>query len=251
MSDPKSFLAKRFEFKYFLSPSQAKAIEHFLQTHAGVTTDEHAASGGYFVNSLYFDTPHMTDYRDKDGSILVRKKLRARMYEAAWHDGLKNVWLEVKHKHNMNIKKSRARIDGDTWRQFITENNPIALLDKNITTDKRADLTEFAHHHLRQQYRPIAVVRYQRLAYLADFTSPVRITFDYDIQTTRFETRSYAHNLTPVSHGATVMEIKFTDRLPWWFNEMLTRFDIARTDFSKYRNSVAVMRGLQRIPISK
>lgn len=245
----KSFLNKRFEFKYFLDPLTAKKIEQFLQKRAGLVADEYAANGGYFVNSLYFDTPQMSDYREKDGSFLVRKKLRARMYESAWHDELQQVWLEVKHKHNMNIKKSRARIIGTDWNKFITSGSALTLL--TAETDKPKDLRHFAESYLRQQYRPVSVVRYRRVAYLADFTSPVRITFDYDIQSCRFENRMDAHNLIPVSHGATIMEVKFNDRLPWWFTELLAHFEISRTDFSKYRNSVAITRGIQRIPISK
>lgn len=245
----KSLLTKRFEFKYFLDPITAKQIEHFLQLRAGFTADEYAANGGYFVNSLYFDTPHMSDYREKDGSFLIRKKLRARMYESSWHDALKNVWLEVKHKRNMNIRKTRARIAGEDWNKFLESNSALPLFAAE--TDKPADLRNFAEHFVRQQYRPISVVRYRRIAYLADFTSPVRITFDYDIQACRFEDRGHAHNLIPVSHGAVIMEVKFNDRLPWWFTELLGRFEISRTDFSKYRNSVAVVRGIQRIPISK
>ena len=245
----KSFLGKRFEFKYFLDPVTAKKVEQFLQQRAKLTVDEHAAAGGYFVNSLYFDTPHMSDYRDKDGSFLVRKKLRARMYESAWHNELQHVWLEVKHKNNMNISKTRARISGADWNAFISSGSALSLLQAE--TDKPTDLRHFVECYLRQQYRPLSVVRYRRVAYIADFSSPVRITFDYDIKSNRFENRADAHNLIPVSHGATIMEVKFNDRLPWWFTDLLSQFELSRTDFSKYRNGVAVMRGIQRIPISK
>lgn len=249
----KSFLGKRFEFKYFLNPSDAKAIEHYLAKRTKFEPDTYSQHGGYFVNSLYFDTPLMSDYRDKDGSFLVRKKLRARMYEDRWHEGLDRVWLEVKHKHNMNIKKTRSGIAGSAWNEFITTNDPHTLLNyiNHPETDKPDDLAHFAECHIRQFYRPTTVVRYRRIAYLADFTSPVRITFDYDVQTCRFEDAGNAENLIPVSHQAVIMEVKFNDKLPWWFGDLLSRFDIRRTDFSKYRNSVAVMRGIQRIPINK
>lgn len=248
-----SFIGKRFEFKYFLDPATAKAIERYLQQRTKFQLDLFSKNGGYFVNSLYFDTPHMSDYREKDGSFLIRKKMRARMYEAAWHDQHDRVWLEVKHKRNMNIKKARSSISGEVWNDFIANNDPHTLLSNvnDPKTDKPADLTHFAHCHIRQFYKPVAVVRYRRLAYLADFTSLVRITFDYDIQTCRFTDAGQAHNLIPVSHGAVIMEVKFNDKLPWWFTDLLQRFDIRRTDFSKYRNSLAVMRGVQRIPINK
>ncbi len=248
-----SYIGKRFEFKYFLSPIQAAQIENYLSSKIGMSRDKNAANGGYYVNSLYFDTPEMRDYRDKDGSFLIRKKLRARMYDDCWHENLENVWLEVKHKRNMNIKKTRARINGDTWRNFITNNNVHTLLNSSEAQggDESSDMLSFAHAHIRESYKPVAVVRYLRKAYLAQFTSLVRITFDYDIQTSSFEKSYSPHNMTPVSHNAVIMEVKFNDKLPWWFTDLIERFDIQRTDFSKYRNSVAVLRGTQRIPISK
>ena len=236
-----------------MNPIEAAQVESFLIKHASLTLDQNARHGAYFVNSLYFDTPQMSDYREKDGSFLIRKKVRARMYESAWHDGLERVWLEVKHKRNMNIKKTRAVLHGDAWRQFIAHNDPLVILEaaKTAPESERADLMHFAHTYLRQNYRPIGVVRYKRKAYVADFTSPVRITFDFDVMTSRFETAALASNLTPVSHQGVIMEVKFNNKLPWWFKHLLSSFDLRRTDFSKYRNSLAVLRGSQRIPISK
>lgn len=249
----KSFLGKRFEFKYLLNAKTAKQVEKYLLERTRMTPDSYSKHGAYFVNSLYFDTPLMNDYRDKDGSFLVRKKLRARMYEAAWHPELDRVWLEVKHKHNMNVKKTRTTIAKEVWDDFIKNNDPLILL-ANLNhqgTSHPQDLRTFAEYYLHQHYRPLAVVRYRRRAYLADFISPVRITFDYDIQTCRYENSHQKHNLIPVSHQNVVMEIKFNNKLPWWFKELLTHFDLQRTDFSKYRNSVAVMRGIERIPVNK
>lgn len=248
-----SYIGKRFEFKYILSPIEAKKVEAFLLTSAKLSHDPHSKNGGYYVNSLYFDTPFMNDYMEKDGSLLIRKKVRARMYDACWHKNLENVWLEVKHKRNMNIKKTRAKISGDTWKSFITHNDPHVLLKtaKQAETKNKEDIQNFAHTHIRQSYLPSTVVRYKRKAYLANFTSLVRITFDYEIETCRFENASCPHNLVPVSHQAVIMEVKFNEKLPWWFAHMLTQFNLQRTDFSKYRNSVAILRGTQRIPISK
>lgn len=248
-----SYIGKRFEFKYFLSPIEAKKIEAFLLTCGKLTHDVNSKNGAYIVNSLYFDTPFMDDYSDKDSSLLVRKKVRARMYDNCWHENLKNVWLEVKHKQNMNIKKTRAKISGNTWRLFITNNDPYTLLSttKGDISENPEDLQNFAHTHIRQSYIPSTVVRYRRMAYLANFTSLVRITFDYDIEACRYEDASHEENYVPVSHQAVIMEVKFNNKLPWWFSHMLTKFNLQRTDFSKYRNSVAVLRGIQRIPINK
>jgi len=248
-----SFLSNRFEFKYFMGPAQAVAVEEFLLKHARLISDKNSKNGSYIVNSLYYDTPQMTDYRDKDGSFLVRKKVRVRMYDPEWHDSLERVWLEVKHKRNMYIKKTRAELDGDVWQKFLKDNSIFTLLDAkdSVKASDVKDFSHFAHAHVSGNYRPVAAVRYLRRAYLAEFTSPVRITFDHDVRVCRFDDSASPHNLVHVSHNAVVMEVKFTERLPWWFSRLLVEFDLHRTDFSKYRNGYAVLRGVERIPINK
>lgn len=247
----RSYISKRFEFKYMMSRKEAVEVEKYLTSYVGMTPDENSKNGSYTVNSLYFDTPQMSDYRDKDASLLIRKKLRARMYEDCWHDSLQKVWLEVKHKKNMNISKRRVEISGDVWRSFMKNHNTRTLQTESDDPKKQTDLAYFAQTHSTEHYRPIAVVRYLRKAYLANFTSPVRITFDYDVQTCRAENAHAARNLIPVSHNKVIMEVKFNNKLPWWFSRLISEFDLRRTDFSKYRNSLAVIRGYQNIPISK
>jgi len=251
MSQQKSYISKRFEFKYLLNPIEAKLIERDLCKFGSLTADDHSQNGSYIVNSLYFDTPQMTDFREKDGSLLRRKKMRARMYESNWNSELETVWLEVKHKLNMNVAKTRAGIPKNTWNTFIKSNNALTLLNYARQLPEQKDVRSFAYFFLHGNYKPTAVVQYERVAYIANFTNPIRITFDYNITTCRFEDAYREERLVPVSKNLVVMEIKFNNKLPWWFTHTVEQYNLQRTDFSKYRNSVATMRGYKRIPISK
>jgi len=90
-----SYLGDRFEFKYVLDPYTAYRLQNYIEK-VGLKSDERSKNGPYTVNSLYFETPFLDDYYDKDASLLVRKKMRARMYEESWKNNLDAVWLEIK-----------------------------------------------------------------------------------------------------------------------------------------------------------
>jgi len=92
-----------------MSESAYKAFEiegDFLKS-VGLRSDSYAPNGKYRVTSLYFDTYGNDDYYDKSAGILTRKKLRARIYGYDLDDNVVNVFLEIKHKHDMFISKDR------------------------------------------------------------------------------------------------------------------------------------------------
>jgi hypothetical protein len=213
--------------------------------------DDEFQKGPYTVNSLYLDTPELDDYRDKDGSLLIRKKMRVRMYENEWRDDLSRVWFEIKRKHNMNVAKRRVAVPGGVWRTFSRSGSVLPLLHSLDEPEQQRALDEFAYHYTRERYRPHVVVRYQRRAYLDTFLSTVRVTFDRAIEV-RPHGAAYGDTFyMPVSQNLTVMEVKYNAKIPWYLTRALTQFDLQRTDFSKYRNAVAVLRGNYRIPIPK
>src|SRR3989344_9395414 len=69
----------RHEFKYILTPHQARLIEEYIERRH-LSTDEYAKNGEYFITSLYFDTPGLRDYHEKLAGLNRRHKLRARIY---------------------------------------------------------------------------------------------------------------------------------------------------------------------------
>ena len=244
------YIGQRFEFKYLLDPELAHQIEVYIQK-IGLGRSEHSKNGPYIVNSLYFDTPLLGDHRDKDGSFLIRRKLRARIYQNSWFTPVDKVWLEIKKKRNMNITKTRVRINGAMWEKFITESNPMHLTSEGLSGDDKQTMEEFRYLYKRHLYRPHVVVRYLRTAYFGNFLSPVKITFDKNIQAC-FTGNAIAEKfMAPVSKGKVVLELKYNGKTPWWVADMIIRFNLKRVDFSKYRNSVAILRGFYRIPINK
>ncbi|MDC1205240.1 polyphosphate polymerase domain-containing protein [Candidatus Pacebacteria bacterium] len=247
-----SYLGNRFEFKYQLNPKDAIIIERYIRT-VGLIPDRYSQKGGYLVNSFYFDTPMSGDYRDKDGSFLIRKKMRARTYSQTWSEDPDDIWLEIKKKRNMNIKKSRVQINRNIWHDIIDKRwfDSKAISLPNAHEKDQHIFEEFMYFYRRQLYSPSMIVKYKRSAYLSTFTNPVRITFDQNVVACRATDPCGEKMMMPVTQNMVIMEVKFNHKLPWWFSELITRFDIQRDDFSKYRNSVAMLRGYYRIPISR
>ncbi len=99
----------------------------------------------------------------------------------------------------------------------------------------------FRHHVMLTQARPVVRVRYVREAYQANGNEPVRITIDTDL----------AHVITldaTLDHGSgewtetplneTIVEVKFTERYPWWVQDFIRTFGLIQRAVPKYVLSI-------------
>src|SRR3989338_10473193 len=105
----------RFEFKYTLDPLQEQALRSAVNRFMKPDPAAEKRGGSYRVTSLYFDTPQLMDYYDKSGGHLMRKKLRARIYEPSLRPETPEIWLEIKKKYDMSFQKTRCLISWDDW----------------------------------------------------------------------------------------------------------------------------------------
>lgn len=221
---------KRYEFKYVLDPVTYMKVRDFIEA-IGMSRDPNALSDVYKVTSLYFDTHGLDDYYDKAGGFLSRKKTRVRIYGSAVDDTTTEVHLEVKNKHDMFISKDKMCIPIKEWRDFLNGDNDILLNKFNV-------------HLLDEGRVPMVVVRYDREAFEEMFFDRVRVTFDRNIEMLHGEdldsTMHDWYDTVPVSGTSTIMELKFSGRLPWWFGFMMRKFDLNRSPYSKYAESVDV-----------
>lgn len=250
---PPSYLGERFEFKYILTQEERIRIESEMP-RLGLRKDPFAQASKYIVNSIYYETPRLDDYRDKDGSLLQRKKLRVRMYQNSWDEPLDVVWFEVKKKNNFYIAKNRAPVGGVTWEEFFGSNSALVLVRglAGSSRQHKEHLHAFLRYFVGGNFCPHIAVRYFRNAYLGDFVSRVRITFDSSIQVSPvLRGVVQERRALPVHYGATIMEVKFQKKLPWWFSDLIRRYDLRRTDFSKYTYSVDQLRMHQRLVIPR
>lgn len=247
-----TYLSRRREFKYPLDPVQALEVERFFET-IGLANDNYGAERGYYpVTSLYFDSPQYDDYYAKEGGFLRRKKLRARIYHPEFDPSAGSVWLELKKKHDMAIAKERIQLTEDEWRRFVT-GDMLYFLGKirdEGGSEHRA-IREFMYFYIRQQYRPSVIVTYDRKPFLEQFTSAVRVTLDKNIHAARVDGFAQTGSMVPVFRNLTVLEVKFKDKMPWWFPWLVKKYDLQRTTFSKYTRSLDAVRGRFRTALMK
>jgi len=241
---------QRFEFKYHLSPLQASRISaELMRSHMKPDSAvESFPEPRYTVTSLYFDSPDWKCWLENESGERRRFKLRVRSYTPR-PDADSLVFLEIKKKDDAVVTKDRVALPYDAYREIFEERrDPFALLQYGALIGERAVRDEFLWKMARFAMRPVAVVRYERLPLVGRHHERFRVTFDSRITASAGSALSSSGLFLPVFAGKTVMEVKFNNALPHWFHRVLQRHGLQRRKFSKYYNSVAVLKHYYRYP---
>ena len=224
----------RFEFKYILDPVTANRAKSFVRRMMWL--DPYAKERLYTVTSVYFDTPQLTDYYDKSGGFLIRKKLRARIYEHSLNSETEHIWLDIKKKYDMAFIKEHIKITRQDWEDILAHRYTI-LLSRERPAEEQKVLEEFIWYILQEGRQPSFFIRYKRHPYLVPSKHMLRITFDEQVETARHTNLTSPPFTTQVSR-ATIMEVKFEHKLPYWFGIMVRQLNLKRDSFSKYGRSI-------------
>jgi len=228
---------QRFEFKYYLPIARADAlIPHLLTYMAWDPYSVHLPDGAYRVNSLYYDTPRFGCFFDKESGIAKRKKLRLRFYEPTAREGM-NVFIEMKRKANALIVKDRVSVPYEAGLE--------RYLDKSIQRlfeDSSADigfLRELLWFYKKNTLVPKHFITYKRRALVSKTDSRFRVTFDSNIQTTYSNSLDIGgRRLYEVYPGNVVLELKYNNTLPAWFQRIIQRKQLLQLSYSKYNNGI-------------
>jgi hypothetical protein len=216
---------KRSELKYYISNLEYHALRNRLM-HLLSPDPHNSVGGGYFIRSLYFDSPTDEALFEKQSGMFYRQKYRMRIYNT----DTKSVKFEIKNKHNNQVFKETATIstksakriiDGD-YNELLKYHNPI--------------LNKIYIKFTQNLYRPKVVVDYTREAYIADFFN-IRITFDLNLHSnnTDFEIFSQnLHTLPVILEQKQILEIKYDKLLPDYIRGVLQLDSFERMAISKY-----------------
>jgi len=226
----------RFELKYLITLQQAEKFKNALR--AFLLPDEHGNNNGrYTLTSLYYDSPDLRCYWEKENGIKFRRKLRIRHYETGevfTEDT--PVFLEIKQRVDRVTQKRRAIVAyGDALRLCNDRQIPEhASEDKTVIEEIYSFLWQY-------NLRPVSIVRYDRQAFIGtEYDIGLRVTFDtaLSFQTYPLHLHEQSSGLLMMPANRVVMEIKFNERIPYWLTEMIAAHNLQVLRVSKYCRSI-------------
>ena len=241
---------QRFELKYQISEEKALAIRDYLSSQIDhLEVDEFGAElpdFSYPVHSLYLDSAHMRTYHETINGTKNRYKLRLRYYEDRPDAP---VFFEIKRRMNNIILKQR----GGVRREFVSDllaghmPEPHQLLSKD--PKHLIAVQRFCHLTSELQATPKVHIFYMREAYLGRRDNSVRVTMDREVHselepTSRLATRA----VNPVKiFQRVILELKFTNRFPDWFTELVQLFGVMQCGAAKYVDGVNALGGPEKV----
>ncbi len=219
------YVFKRYEKKYKLTKQQFITILSEIEPY--VINDKY---GFTRINSLYFDTPQKIIIRNSIEKPVYKEKLRLRCYNTCTMDGA--TFTEIKKKYKGVVYKRRIKTDYDTAYKYLMNIN-----DDIPFSQIKNEIDYFKMHY--SGLEPSMCIFYDRNAFYDKNDPNVRITFDNNLLY-----RDYDLDLTKGIYGEKIidediyiMEIKTLGAMPLWLCEILDKYSIYPTSFSKYGNA--------------
>lgn len=224
----------------------AQLLERDIRKY-GMIADKNAVSRdrSYYVTSLYFDSYNLSDYAEKAGGFLRRKKFRIRAYQFRLGDS-ENVWLEIKNKYDAKNSKTRIKLTQKEYMDLLSK-GITSLLNRAWNQDENKR-KEIFWNFIKSPVRPTILVRYKRKAFIQAL-GDLRITFDSDIETCKIIGLEYnPSTMFPVNRHGIIVEIKFNYLLPYWLRLLAKKYNLRADTFSKYARSLDTIHRFNPIP---
>lgn len=226
----------RFELKYLLTLQQAERFKSALRAY--LVPDEHGnGNGRYALASLYYDSPDLRCYWEKEDGVKFRRKLRIRRYETG--EVLTDespVFLEIKQRIDRVTQKRRAVLP---YSQALRLCNDRQIPDH--APDDKAVIEEIYVFLWQYNLRPVSLVRYDRQAFVGtEYDIGLRVTFDTSLsfQSHPLHLHEQPSGLPMLPPNLVVMEIKVNERIPYWLTEMIAAHNLQMVRVSKYCRSI-------------
>ena len=219
----------RFEHKYLLDRETYEKVIKIMDEHMELDpyNKNHAP---YTISNIYFDTEGDALIRTSLEKPVYKEKLRLRGYGVPSQES--KVYFEIKKKYKGLVNKRRTAITlSDAYSLAETGNAP--EIKDYMNGQVLKEITYFLNFYKPQ---PKVYLAYDRLAYFEKGNPDLRISFDTNIRTRRYNLRlekgDFGKQLLP--RELYLMEIKTALAKPLWFTSMISELDIKRRSFSKY-----------------
>lgn len=229
---------ERYELKYRLPPAVAPLVRAAVLPYCRL--DSASARGPYLISSLYLDTPDHEFYYQTRTEAARRFKLRIRRYVTG------PFFIECKRRIKDVISKSRVPVPQESWRDVLLGPDPTRWVKNDRD---RANLLDFQRRLHLTRAAPSVVVRYAREAFVSEVDDYARVTFDQQLcgrQANGWQVPMHEPGWLPIDsparfglpYSGVILELKCTTSVPLWMSDIVRRFNLLRTGFSKFCSTV-------------
>lgn len=224
----------RIEKKYLISEDiYDKFYEEIL---CYMEPDKYCRDGvSYSILNLYYDTDSNELIRRSIEKPVYKEKLRLRSYGIPKPED--RVFLEIKKKYRGIVNKRRTKLALQQAYDFV--NSGVVPAEGDYLNHQVVKELEYFIKFYKP--KPKLFLAYDRVAVFGKEDRNLRITFDRNIRTRRDNPEpdkgDYGEQLLP--QGKILAEIKTATAFPLWLTEILNRYEIRNTSFSKYGTEYA------------
>jgi len=225
---------ERLELKYLLDEVTSEKVRRAILPFCAPDPHNGRSGRGYWISTLYFDSPRLTFFRANERADGDRFKLRARIYDEAG-----DVHLEIKRKRGDVVKKERVIVERAEW---VDATRGFGRPRYEGTSQERV-LASFAQLMAQYGAEPQLVVDYEREAYASPRGEYARVSFDRKIRyfSTReacFESERRWQRALALGEGArsaaVLLELKCETQVPPFMVDVIRRYELNRVGLSKY-----------------
>ncbi|MFP4302138.1 MAG: polyphosphate polymerase domain-containing protein [Spirochaetaceae bacterium] len=224
----------RFERKYLLDLDEYYRLRNRIVPFTERDHHTRLAGHSYLVRSIYYDTRDYRAWYEKEDGDFGRIKLRIRAYTDRWEE-CPTVSVEIKTKHADAMVKYSTHVEREEYAEFVRTGSWPSYRDETVN--------EFERLRRVRQLVPVCLVQYRREGYRARDGSPVRLTIDHGVKSTRASWLfPPAPILKPHRPRRTIFEVKTQEDEPEWLRAVVTRHALKTQANSKYWQGIEVIR---------
>lgn len=221
----------RYESKYLMNNKAFHTIYNRLLEY--MEPDAYNKNERFYsISNIYYDTECHTLIRNSLSKPKYKEKLRIRAYGVPEAEA--KVYLELKKKVFGLVNKRRTALKLNEAYAFAGEG---AVPELQPYMNKQV-VQEIEYFLRRYDLQPKVYLAYDRLALFDKNSRDLRITFDTNIRSRRYDLRleagDYGEQL--MEPGQWLMEVKAEKTIPLWLSQLLSELGMYRTSFSKYGN---------------
>jgi hypothetical protein len=229
----------RFELKYVLCEDQALAVRQFVRSY--LEMDEFGADKpnfSYPVHSLYLDNNKLALFRGTVDGEKNRFKLRLRYYDSRPNSP---VFFEIKRRMNSTILKERGGVRRESVGLLLSGQLPQGSHLLKESPRQMVALQRFCQLMGQLHATPKVHVFYMREAWISTRDNSIRVTMDRQVlceldKEARLDVS--VDNAVNVFGKSVILELKFTNRFPDWFRDLVRVFGLVQSGAAKYVGGV-------------